>query len=46
MVKSGETGDCGLHEQRVYASNDFGAQRKVIANFVLIRGGSKEEDEL
>lgn len=30
--------DCKMHEHRVYASREFGAERKMLNNFVLARG--------
>lgn len=37
---------CVLQEQRVCASHEFGAGRKIFSSFVLLRGRSDEEEEI
>lgn len=34
------------HEQKVYASPEFGAQRKTLNSFVLLRGEQDEREEV
>lgn len=34
-----------LREQKVYASQDFGAERKVMNSSLLLRGESDEDEE-
>lgn len=41
-----ETGDCERHEQRVYATHEFGAQKKMMNILVLIADKSDEEKEI
>lgn len=44
-VKLSETGDSVLKVQRGHAGHQFGSERKVMRNFVLITSGCDEEKE-
>lgn len=46
MIKIPESRGCVLHEQRVYANHEFGAQKKLLNSFVLIRGESEGMEEV
>lgn len=40
------TEGCGWHEQRVYASREFAAERKMLNFIVVLRGEGDEEEEI
>lgn len=40
------TENCGVLEQRAYASREFGAERKMLTSFVVVRGDGDEQEEI
>lgn len=45
-IKITRNGGCLLHEQKVYATHESGAERKVMSSFALIRSESEEEKKM
>lgn len=43
IIKTSEAGGCLLHEQRLYATHGFRAERKMMSSFVMFTGENDEE---
>lgn len=41
-----ETGSSVLHEQKVYATHEFGAEKRMMESYVLVRDYSDEEKKI
>lgn len=46
QIRTSRTEDCEMHEQGVYASREFDAQRKGLNSFVTVGGEDDEREEI